>query len=439
MHRETAEKLQHSRPAVSPSSAGLALLLTACASTGDGVPHAKAQRCPPAATASVAGPQPSAEPPSAEPRWAELPGLAQHWTESFAAGDVQLLTVDNDAVLVPRFMGATIEGTRMARLEPSGRPRWERSFPAVGSWSAALTSSGGVVAIAVDRLNWPKTAEPYGRQRLLTIDAQGLAKWSAPAGIELDDVAVFEDGAMAVSGHFDATVKLSPAIELEAKGARGHFVAKLDKSGKVTWATEVEGARSLSITSSEQLVAARGSRGVAISGLQLLDESGSSRWVLEPTATCGIEDLAVTRQGQIYITLPKDCRTLDAAREDGTVPGRDCRVFSLDLASGRAQASAEVPGCVVRASANRMLIADLNLMEPMFRITAFDASLRPLRSQLIAHPREQGGSWNDMQLADDSLYLLGSAPGARIGTMFNSHYARAYDASTTFLARYERP
>lgn len=378
-----------------------------------------------------------------EPR-KSLPSLSLSWSQRYDSGDLSLAPARNDLALVPTFMGATVEGARAALLDASGRPRWERLFPGVGAGAVCASPGGRVHAIAVDSLDWPKTEAAYGRQRVVSMDAAGVTTWSAPKKVELVDLVAASDEELLVSATFEGKIRLSPSIELGAQGTSGAFVASL-KGGKVAWAVPADSPMSLLRAGSSALYAIGtpdGGEGLSRTVTQLTAQ-GAPIWRLELDAACRYEDAAIGPAGHLFIMTAAGCSgpSWKGEREGESrfQAHRSCRLSELAPESGKVVTSAIVPGCLVRADDEGVAVVDLLDGPPGATVTLLDATLAPSHVLVAYAPACDGGQWWDVGLTAGSLYLLGGCMGQRIGTMFNSPYARAYAASTSYLERYVRP
>lgn len=408
-------------------------MLWNCASSEAPVPAAPTPpaECPttaPAPSASIAVEPPSASSASSEGAPAAPPGQENLlWSELFEGGDVFALRHPDGIALVPSYTVSTVEGTTISVLDPAGLPRWQKPLGAVGAATAAVNSKGQIAVVAVDQLNWPKTPQPYEQRRVLRFERDGRrSSFSLPSGISASSIAIHEEGEVSLAGEILASSSTS-GQELRA------FLLQMSPGGQQLWRHDQDGelGRILPVPGKRLLVTSLvGSGASASRRMEVLDAHGKDLWSWK--LACSISSLAVTA-GAILVTAPVGCmgssRKPDPPKEDS------CELHRLALDTGKVLSSLAVPSCLLQADEAGMVAW---LDESSFAV--LDSAGRALSTQSFLSSRLcfQGSSNASLVLTPSSVFLSGSCPGERIGTMFNSPYARASARSTTYLARYAR-
>lgn len=391
---------------------------------------------PPSASPSA---PPSPAPTSAPSATASAPPDPQKllWYDTASGGDVLPLLHPSGFAVVPAFLGATIEGTTAAVLDPAGLPRWERRYDGVGAQDAAVGLDGSIVTIAVDLLDWPKTAEAYEKRRILTIAADGKSERSfrLPAGVEALSIDVEANGKLLVAGQFTGDRTLARGVRLHAdgEGALG-FVAGITASGTVEWARAFQGEVGAEPVTPGKVLFLVSLPGATPSQKLLLgDGTGHDDWTLDIPSSCRVESMHAVAGVGIHVVAPEGC--FEAAPPPPPKERR-CTLFRLDPATGRKTASVAVPQCDVLTDAQGIA----SISEDR-RLTLQDLSGKTLWETPLALPVQcqvYGLQRVAAVMDASSIYVTGGCEGARIGTMFNSPYSRAYDRSTTCLERYDR-
>ncbi|MFO0674407.1 MAG: hypothetical protein U0235_33160 [Polyangiaceae bacterium] len=381
---------------------------------------------PPSASASTSA-SASATPPT--PAAPMLPRAKLLWTDMFDGGDVRILTLGEDLAVVPLFLGVVIEGSRAAVLDPSGRPRWEQAFPAVGAAAVSATPSGVLLAIGVDTLDWPKTTDAYGQTRLVRLSDKGSTAWRAPKATSLLDVSAVTDERTMLS----VAVTGNPLPPVTGTPVETYFVMALARD-RIVWQTPLKGpARVFTSAAGDVLAAVAKDRDSVADSLTMLSDKGATKWSLAVPEDCRFGGAAFTPSGRLFIITSASCEAPSWQPLESALGG--CRVTELAVSTGKALQSALVEGCLLRADDKSVGVMDTDVGA----VTLYDLSLKatavvePRRSYCLEQP------WLEFALAPESVYIEGTCVGARIGTMVNSPYSRAYDRSTTYLVRYERP
>jgi hypothetical protein len=439
--RSSALTMQTARAAsLAPSflcvSLALGPLLAACGSPG-GPAVPPAASCPPMPSvtapqvASASAPVPAA---TVVPRPVDTGAERLLWDAHYDDGGVYIYPSGEDVVVVPQFMATSIEGTRVAALDPAGMPRWESAFSGVGAVSAAVAPGGAVLAITADRLDWPRTTEPYEQRRVVVIENRKTRSWSLPSGIALSQIDVDEQGQVVVAGVFTGTVKLSASVTLQApKDARG-FVARTDLQGHVLWARDFAVAVSAAALRGGKVLVRElpEDRRRTPGRLHLLGAGGKPEWHRDAPGRCEFESIAKGPLDAIHVVASAPCFGA-VAPEKGADAESWCELATLDPLTGMPQKTRLVPGCWVHADAQGFVVADRDS-----RITALDTAGKELWSADPQRSWCMAFEWSDVAVTPRSVYVAGQCHGARIGTMFNSPYSRAGDRSLTYLVRYAR-
>lgn len=184
------------------------------------------------------------------------------WAEGFGDAGAQhgtSIAVDgaNNVLVAGYFDGTMVFGNDtlqavvgpdifIAKLDPSGKPLWAKSFGGAGeqkATSVAVDSAGNVLVAgyfdgAVDFGNNPLSSAA-GSFFVAKLDPSGKHLWSKKFGTVDDDnrtfVATDSMNNVLVTGYFTDTVDFGGGNVVTGKGSSDIFVAKLDPTGKGVW------------------------------------------------------------------------------------------------------------------------------------------------------------------------------------------------------------
>lgn len=359
------------------------------------------------------------------------------WYDVWGGGQVLLRRHPSGVALIPAFLGAEIEGSTMAVIDPSGLAKWERRFDGVGAADAEVAPDGSIASLAVDTLHWPKTSEPYETRRITVVapDGKKARSFRLPPTATAESLQIDAAGALLLSGQVTGKATFGKGVEVTSPDANPQgFLASFDADGHAAWARGLPGTIRVRPVSPGKMLVLETMDTPDVRWQKLLfgDGKGKDDWTITVARTCKVESIFAI-SGSVAVVATPGC--FDPSPPPSSAE-QQCSLFRLDPATGKVTSTVALPGCAVWADAQGMAVVSEGPM-----LTLLDAAGKALWTTTLIVPQGclyQGYETTGVVLDATSIYVAGRCLGTRIGTMFNSPYSRAYDRAETYLGRYDR-
>ncbi|NUP11118.1 MAG: hypothetical protein HOW73_34165 [Polyangiaceae bacterium] len=356
------------------------------------------------------------------------------WNIGFDGGHVMLYPDGVGGVLVvPSFLGATMEGDTLGRFSPSGRVVWSKRARVTGYGDGGALPGGSAALPAVVPLDWPKTEDAYGTSEIHILDSRGNIQSIPLGGVVTEaQIATGSDGSSVMTGVARAPLKIAGPSFKPTRTSPQRFILSLGPHRRARFIAPIQGDYVLQLAVSPEGSVSAVTASYQQASLVRFDARGAEigKWELPSCMTTGSFEFAP--DGGFYAA--SFCSFANGLGYELSKWSPEAEIeWAVDARAADDQSEAHrsqlhvSPGGVTLVSGTAVVTYDTDGkqltqigLDRLFASMNFAGAVATL---------------NDGR----SIYVADITQGDRIGTMLNSLYSRAYGRAFTYLRRHDLP